>query len=167
MKGVRKSILWIVFILYMVILMKVIVLKYYSIQDAFNQIYHFRLEFLSYGWEEANFIPFHTIIDHLFLSKIPLMAKLEGILTTLIAFAPLGAILPLLSKLFLPIKYTLFTVVSISIVFEMLQWIFKFGIFDVDDVLLYTLGSLVGYLPIKALQLLKQSTKARLRNMES
>ncbi|WP_199690023.1 VanZ family protein [Clostridium sp. 1xD42-85] len=45
--------------------------------------------------------------------------------------------------------------------FELLQFIFKFGSFDVDDMLLNTLGGVLGYLPIKLFKILYRQAKNR------
>lgn len=166
MKGVLKGSLIVIFVLYVIVLSKVILLKHFSIPDALNQITHFRMDFLHYGWEEASFIPFQTLTNYIFHSEIPLAAKIENIAKTTIAFAPLGSILPFLSNKFFQFKFILITVLSISVTFEMIQLIFKFGVFDIDDILLYTIGCIVGYAPIKVLQMIKVPNRTIIRKVE-
>ena len=64
----------------------------------------------------------------------------------LIAFMPLGFFIPALSRN----KKNGFAVVlncfSLSLLVEVVQLIFKLGSFDVDDLLLNTLGGLFGYM---------------------
>lgn len=75
---------------------------------------------------------------------------LEGFIVNIfgnvLAFAPFGFCLPLVS----PIDKSFFRILFWSFLFslsiETIQLVYKIGIFDVDDLLLNTIGGLVGYL---------------------
>ena len=63
-----------------------------------------------------------------------------------VAFIPLGMLLPRLfekSRKFLP---TVFFCFEFSLCVEIIQLVFKVGSFDVDDILLNTAGGVLGYL---------------------
>lgn len=74
-----------------------------------------------------------------------------NIFGNILAFTPFGFLLPIISpdnkKL---IKITLRTL-QFSLTIELLQLVFKVGIFDVDDLLMNTLGGIIGYLIYKIL----------------
>lgn len=161
MKVVRRSSLVLLLILYLIVLTKVTLLKYYPIPEAFAQLQRFNLGNIKSGWEAANIIPFRTIIDYIFVSPVPVMVKIENMATDLIAFAPLGAILPLLSKRFLHITKVLTVALGISLGFELLQWIFKLGVFDLDHLIMNAVGSILGFFPMKLLHVLIESKQQR------
>ncbi|WP_042349912.1 VanZ family protein [Bacillus massiliigorillae] len=164
MKRVLKFGLVVVFSLYLVILTKIILFKYYPISEAIEHLQNFRISYIEKGWDTANFIPFQTTIDYLFYVDIPLIAKVKKLGVYIIAFAPLGAMLPLFSKRFLKARYVLLVAAAIGLAFELFQGIFKFGVFDIDDLLLYVVGSAIGFIPmllINYIQLAKQKKNVK------
>ena len=96
------------------------------------------------GWKEANLRPFHTI--RLFSSRYVTSAySYENIGGNVVGFIPLGILLPLvfpfLSKWW---RLALF-VFGVSLLFELTQLFTGVGIFDVDDLMLNTLGGVIGF----------------------
>lgn len=73
----------------------------------------------------------------------------EGILVNLVgnvlAFMPFGFCLPIISKKDAKFHRVLFWTFVFSIMIESIQLIYKIGIFDVDDLLLNTIGGILGY----------------------
>jgi glycopeptide antibiotics resistance protein len=69
-----------------------------------------------------------------------------NILGNIIAFAPFGFLLPLLNIKFRKFFYVTFLSLMFSLVIETIQLIFKVGIFDVDDIMMNTIGGVIGYL---------------------
>lgn len=63
-----------------------------------------------------------------------------------LAFVPFGFCLPLLWRRQVNCFVTTVCAFSLSLLAETLQLVFRLGCFDVDDVLLNTLGGLSGYL---------------------
>jgi len=57
-------------------------------------------------------------------------------------------IFPLLFSKFYRFKKIALATFCLSLTFELLQLIFKFGSFDVDDLILNTVGGVVGYIPV-------------------
>ena len=86
-----------------------------------------------------NFIPFKTIIYYLFLADINLNIRVENLVGNMIGFSPFGFILPLFSKKFRSFKRVVIATICLSLTFELIQLVFKFGSFDVDDLILNTL----------------------------
>lgn len=69
-----------------------------------------------------------------------------NILGNVLAFTPFGFLLPLLNKAYR--KFYLITFISIlfSFAIELSQLLLKVGVFDVDDILMNSLGGVLGYL---------------------
>ena len=132
---------------YLLILTKLILFKYFTIQDI---IKHFTFSYERNFWIGNNFIPFKTITYYLFLANdINFNIRVENLTGNIIGFVPFGFILPLLTSKFHSFKKVTMATFYLSLTFELLQLIFKFGSFDVDDLILNTLGGMIGYIPIK------------------
>lgn len=147
MKIVMKVGLTIALCFYLLILSKLILFKHLTIPDIIS---HFTFSFDGYYWNSHNFIPFNTITYYLFLANdINLNIRVENLTGNIIGFIPFGFILPLLSSKFHSIKKIMIATFCLSLTFELLQLIFRFGSFDVDDLILNTIGGMIGYIPIK------------------
>lgn len=145
MRVVVRTGLIIAFCLYLLILTKLILFKHLPAGEIIN---HFTFKFDGIYWPEHNVIPFKTIFYYLFLADMNVSIRIENLVGHIIGFAPFGFMLPLISKNFLNMKRILIATFCLSLTFELTQLIFYFGSFDVDDLLLNTLGGVVGYLPI-------------------
>jgi glycopeptide antibiotics resistance protein len=154
MKILGKLTLIIILCLYLAILTKLVLFKYISLHDIIN---HFNFTYDEYHWRSNNFVPFKTIYFYLFLAEINLNIRIENLVGNIIGFAPLGFILPLLSRKFQKLAIVMLTTFCLSLTFELLQILFEFGSFDVDDLILNTLGGVIGYLPFKIFYLFKKN----------
>lgn len=80
----------------------------------------------------------------LYRKEIGLESFIVNIFGNILAFAPFGFVLPIISennrKLF---NITLLSL-EFSLTVELIQLIFKVGIFDVDDLFMNTLGGMMG-----------------------
>lgn len=151
MKIVIRLGLTIVLCFYLLVLTKLILFKYLPIQEI---IRHFTFSYDGYFWNSHNFIPFKTITYYLFLAKdINFDIRVKNLTGNIIGFVPFGFILPLLSSKFHSFKKVTVASFCLSLTFELLQLIFRFGSFDVDDLILNTLGGMIGYIPIKLVSL--------------
>ncbi len=148
MKIIEKMTLTIILCLYLAILTKLVLFKYISLSEIIN---HFNFTYNEYHWRSNNFVPFKTIYFYLFLAEINLSIRIENLVGNIIGFSPLGFILPLLSRKFQKLAVVMLTTFCLSLTFEVLQLIFEFGSFDVDDLILNTFGGVIGYLPFKFL----------------
>lgn len=145
MKIFVKIVLSLFMILYLLILTKLILFKTFSITEMNGHIS------FSHGryWGSHNFIPFKTIGHYLFLADVNPSIRIENIAGNIISFVPFGLMLPLLSKRFSQLKSILIATFCLSFTYEILQLLFELGSFDTDDLILNTLGGVIGYLPIK------------------
>ncbi|MEK5215982.1 VanZ family protein [Psychrobacillus sp. FSL H8-0487] len=152
-----KAILVVVLCFYLLVLSKLILFKYLTIPDIVN---HFTFSYDGRSWN-SNFIPFKTIIYYLFLADINFNMRVENLVGNIIGFAPFGFILPLISKRFHLFKNIAIASFCLSLTFELLQFVFKFGSFDVDDLILNTLGGVIGYIAIYAIFMLIKYIKQK------
>jgi glycopeptide antibiotics resistance protein len=98
------------------------------------------------GWEKANTVPFRTInlykkgLDH---NNSTAQYNIWG---NILAFVPFGILLPLFLPWFRNFFRMLFAGFFLSLGFEMAQLVTGLGIWDVDDLLLNTTGSVGGFI---------------------
>jgi glycopeptide antibiotics resistance protein len=157
--------LLIVFSLYILILTKLILLKYFYIGNI-KQYIDFTYD--SYYWNTHNFIPFSTILGYLFyLNEINFTIRLHNLAGNLVGFIPLGFLLPLISRNFQSTIKIVLAAFSLSLFFEVSQLLFKLGSFDVDDLILNTLGAIIGYLLLKVVLTIHHSLKGNARNSQA
>ncbi|MCM3727132.1 VanZ family protein [Neobacillus cucumis] len=149
MKLIFKLILTLILCVYIAILSKLILFKYIPLSQI---IEHFNFTYDGYHWRDNNFVPFKTIYFYMYLADINLNIRIENLVGNIIGFAPFGFILPLLSKGFQKLSTVTIATFILSLTFEIIQLVFEFGSFDVDDLILNTLGGILGYIPFKILQ---------------
>lgn len=134
---VGTVVIWAVFVVYAIVLLKLLL---FSRPAGVEQ--------------RMNLIPFATISHYLFNDAATVQRfALGNVVGNIVAFAPLGVFLPLLRRR-TGIWTNLFIVVCASVAVEVVQGVFGLGSSDIDDVILNTLGGLVGILFFTALRLI-------------
>jgi glycopeptide antibiotics resistance protein len=108
---------------------------------------------------DYNFIPFNFLN---YVSEVNLSIFIPAILINILLLVPLAA--------YLRIKYIQFSlawkiIFSTSLLIEVLQFITARGTFDVDDLLLNTVGGCLGYFVVNLIR--NQITKTKLSNSTS
>jgi glycopeptide antibiotics resistance protein len=142
---------WIVFLFFMLLLTRNILFK----KNLSYYRHYFQTEYKQYsisdGWKLANTKPFYTI--KLFYNSRNLTTdyKANNLLGNIIGFFPLGLLLPFLLPWFRNILVITFTGFIVSLGYELTQLVFGLGVFDVDDLILNTTGTLLGYIFFKLL----------------
>ncbi|MED1201751.1 VanZ family protein [Heyndrickxia acidicola] len=129
-----RFLIWVLFILYCAFMLKVLLFD------------SFRLEGHQYY---DNLIPFKTIwmyieYSHLFHFKI-WAANLIG---NIVLFMPIGFVVPLLSRKMKGFRKIFLLSFLSTAAIEITQHVFNIGGFDVDDILLNTIGGIMGYLTL-------------------
>ena len=127
MKRSTKGILWIVFLLYLGVLLKITV---------------FRSSFGSYplcSHGQIELIPFVGLIQ-IFHNSVRVFLYL--FVGNLIWFVPLGVLLPLLTG---ARRSTILWGFLLSLYIEVSQYIFGTGVSEVEDLILNTAGTAIGY----------------------
>ncbi len=147
-----KIILLLLFCFYLMILTERILFKYLPVSQFIS---HLEFNFTrDQWWRSNNFIPFKTIIFYLFLADINFDIRISNLAGNIIGFMPFGFLLPLIVKKYDRLKSILKATFILSITYEILQLLFGLGSFDVDDLILNTLGGGLGYLVLKIIKLI-------------
>jgi glycopeptide antibiotics resistance protein len=145
------QIIQIQFILYMAFLLKFVVFKY-NLPDSISILSDWNLKSVMYHLSRANFEPLYTINNY--MDKY----RAEGVMSrnvflnlvgNIIVFIPWGLYLPILFKKIKSLIGTLKGTLLFVIAIEVAQLITTLGSFDVDDIILNTLGAIIGYLIYK------------------
>ena len=138
-----RDTLKVVFFVYLSILIKLVVFKYPTEQlKEISQFWSSRV--VLEGLDSANFTLFRTI--KMYIRYWGRLNSFENLFGNIFLFSPLGFFLPFLHKKsrdwWALLGYSFLLVCGI----EIFQLITAFGAFDVDDILLNCIGSLIGYL---------------------
>lgn len=142
-KAGRKTIK-IIFVIYIIVLLKVIVFKIplvrmKEIMDTWTR------EVIFEGMDSANFELFKTVRMYIRYWGRGLNS-FQNLVGNVVAFIPLGYLLP---RLFRPAGNVIICMLNVFVFvvsIEVFQLISAFGAFDVDDILLNCGGALLGYL---------------------
>lgn len=98
---------------------------------------------LGYSW---NLQPFREIRRYLIYWRIlGLKTTLLNLVGNVVGFMPFGALLPILARSTRKAWKVGLLSLEISALIEISQLLFQVGCFDVDDMILNTLGGLLGY----------------------
>lgn len=95
---------------------------------------------------QYNWIPFETIRP-LFLEreKYTTEAWVKNLFGNIVLFIPLGVCIPVLFRKCRSFLKLTVTVILILFAVELMQLVTRVGTFDVDDIILNTLGAWIGY----------------------
>ncbi len=148
MKSKRGKIgIWILFSIYLLILLKVILFKY---PIPIREILKGHQIPIRYKIKSSNFIPLKSIFQFLFKGN-NIKISLENVLGNIVVFVPFGFLLPTLLDRTNKFKIVVLSSFILSLMFEVIQLFTVLGDFDVDDILLNTIGGILGYLFYKLL----------------
>jgi len=126
---------WLLFYLYIILLSYFLFFSEHYGRDYILKEYRYNLEFLK---EIKRFIRYRELLG--------LESFVVNILGNVLAFAPFGFLLPQLNTKYRKFFYIAFLSLLFSLSVELTQMLLKVGIFDVDDILLNTIGGMLGYL---------------------
>lgn len=94
-----------------------------------------------------NLIPFVEIRRFwMYREKLGMLALYTNIVGNVIGFVPFGFILPIVTRRMRSGFVIVMSGFTLSLTVELIQLATKVGSFDVDDLLLNTMGALIGYL---------------------
>lgn len=125
-----------------------------AILYAIFVIYIFAVHKLLIGWTTIewmripNFTPFETIgkyIMYLYEGRMNLDIILENLFGYALAFSPFGVMLPMGFKKAENWKVVFLFLLVLSTLSEGLQFLFKTGVFDIDDIILAVTGGMLGF----------------------
>jgi Glycopeptide antibiotics resistance protein len=96
---------------------------------------------------QYNLRPFKEIMRFIeYREEVGTMAFLSNMFGNVIGFIPLGLIFPIINKRARNFFFIVMISFEFSLLVETVQLVFKVGSFDVDDLILNTLGGMLGYL---------------------
>lgn len=128
-----RGILKIIFIIYFLLLMRFTLFKYAPLTAPWKAFFLRNREY--------NYIPLKATLQMIRgLSPLRLIENLAG---NIILFVPFGILLPLAFKIE---GKTIFFGCLVSCFIEAMQFVFAMGAADVDDIILNTLGAVMGYI---------------------
>ncbi len=139
-----QKILWAAFIIYLLILTKFILFKWSFAYTKDHFVHNYNWDFAKQKLHHLDLIPLASIRGYLF-NKADYADPIFNLLGNIIGFIPLGILLPLIFRKLRSFKSTLLRVFLISLCFELTQLLMLLGQFDVDDLMLNTLGGAIGY----------------------
>lgn len=100
-----------------------------------------------YFHRSFNFIPFKTIISFIKSSyKLNLEVVITNILGNIIAFIPMGFFLPIVFKKMNRFKIVVYIILFSTSSIEIFQYLLGVGTTDIDDIILNTLGGILGFI---------------------
>ena len=138
-------------LLYFISVMGIIGLTIFPLEIAFGPEYD----------SPNNFVPFASINE--LLNHFYYMVPLKNILGNIILFMPLGFILVLKFKRLNNLVSVVLVGILSSILIEVIQLSLPNRAFDIDDIILNTLGTMIGFLLLKATKIEKTSKTNKLR----
>ncbi len=126
---------WLLFYLYIILLSYFLFFSEHYGRDYIAPEYRYNLHFFK---EIKRFIQYRELIGW--------ESFTVNILGNVLAFAPFGFLLPALTRKYRGFFRIVFLSMLFSLSVEVIQLMLKVGIFDVDDILLNTLGGSLGYI---------------------
>lgn len=126
---------WLLFYLYIILLSYFLFFSERYGRDYILEDYQYNLTLFK---EIRRFITYRE--------QIGLERFVVNIFGNVLAFAPFGFLLPLLNKKYRNFFFVIFLSLLFSLVVETTQMLLKVGIFDVDDLLMNTIGGTGGYI---------------------
>ncbi len=157
-----KTNLWIFMTIYLTVFLT------WTLFDTLLGVRHFALDqlfsqsFINYAKTHINLIPFKEITNYLqnFDSLFPTKLWVFNLLGNFVALIPMGFFVTILSDKKHSFLSYLIIMVLITLGIETLQFISMAGVFDIDDIILNTSGSLIMYFILQ-----NKDVNALLRNI--
>lgn len=136
----NKKLIKILFSIYILFLILFVVLKFDGSFERIISLHNSIIENEKDGLRNINLIPFRTMSPY--LKNITEPYAFKNIAANIVIFIPLGFFI--LSKNPKNVFKALIICLGVILSIELIQLIFKIGFFDVDDIILNFIGSLLG-----------------------
>lgn len=135
----------IIFVIYLIILVKLILFKGSLFFEIVPTSEDYRESSTSSSMNATNFTPLKTIRSF-FTGDTSASEIFFNIFGNILLFVPYGILLPIIFRNRVILFDIFYTGLILSSCFELFQFITHTGQFDIDDVILNTLGGIIGYL---------------------
>lgn len=136
----NKKLIKILFYIYIAFLILFVVLKFDGSFERIISLHNSIIENEKDGLRNINLIPFKSISPY--LRNITEPYAFKNIIANILVFIPLGFFVS--NKNSKNVFKTLAICLSVIFSIECIQLLFKIGFFDVDDIILNFIGSLIG-----------------------
>ena len=136
----NKKLIKILFYIYIAFLILFVVLKFDGSFERIISLHNSIIENEKDGIRNINLIPFRSISPY--LKNITEPYAFKNIIANILVFIPLGFFVS--NKNSKNVFKTLVICISVILSIECIQLLFKIGFFDVDDIILNFIGSLIG-----------------------
>lgn len=136
----NKKLIKILFYIYILFLILFVVLKFDSSFERIISLHNSIIENEKDGIRNINLIPFRTMSPY--LKNITETFAFKNIAANIVAFIPLGFFIS--NKNPKNVFKALIICLGVILSIELIQLFFKIGFFDVDDIILNFIGSLLG-----------------------
>lgn len=136
----NKKLLRLLFYIYIAFLILFVVLKFDGSFERIISLHNSIIENEKDGIRNINLIPFRSISPY--LRNITEPYAFKNIIANILVFIPLGFFVS--NKNSKNVFKTLVICISVILSIECIQLLFKIGFFDVDDIILNFIGSLIG-----------------------
>jgi len=104
---------------------------------------HLRLRFAGTHTGPGNFVPFKSIVP-LLMGRGNQLIDMVNLFGNIIPFMPIGLLVPLFVRS-ISWQKALVLGVGTGLSFEVMEVVFRVGIFDVDDIIMNAFGVMAGY----------------------
>lgn len=138
---IKKMLVWILFFLYLVVVTKLILFKE-QVGSVNYRYYNYGVLSFRQNLERANIVPFKTINSIIHGGTNSFI--IQNIIGNIILFTPLGILLPIVIPFRRSFNKIFVIAFALSSIFELIQLTLVLGIFDIDDIILNTLGAIIG-----------------------
>jgi glycopeptide antibiotics resistance protein len=105
---------------------------------------HMRFKFSGTHTGPGNFVPFKSIVPEL-MGRGNHLINMVNLFGNIIPFMPIGLLAPLVIRSISSWRKALVLGVVTGLSFEVMEVVFRVGIFDVDDIMLNAFGVMLGY----------------------
>lgn len=136
----NKKLIKILFSIYILFLILFVVLKFDGSFERIISLHNSIIENEKDGLRNINLIPFRTMSPY--LENITETYAFKNIAANIVAFIPLGFFIS--NKNPKNVFKALIICLGVILSIELIQLFFKIGFFDVDDIILNFIGSLLG-----------------------
>jgi glycopeptide antibiotics resistance protein len=149
-RGIETFVLYGVFVCYIILLIKVLLLSRVSLPELFSG--------QNIATRSVNVIPFRSIMEVFIASSEAKTFSFGNVIGNILIFIPLGLYLPLIKKdKRMAANLLLVLIVSFSV--EVVQGLLGIGTADIDDVILNSLGGWIGILGYRLFMFLFRDAK--------
>lgn len=143
MRKVGKIVIYLSFVIYVLILLYIVFLSRIGVSSYMPD-----MSILEYAKINANLVPLKSILRYIsaiITGSMNLSIPLSNLLGNLLMFFPMGIYIPFIFMKMRNIKRISVVTIILLLLLEILQFVTKFGEFDIDDIILNFVGAIFGY----------------------